>query len=349
MEIPLHTQWVLDLSQKNSDIQSYNKYKKTLLGVNGVCAAPPIDYYSGKLSTISAFGIETEPFGETTYAELISMYDKVFAEASASGAEFVLLLNADTLSECRAAAIAAKNRNISLIVMMTFEDDMETKEGSNLYASLVTLQGMGIFAFAFSCPNSDIDELHDIIAEMLKYATVPIGVAVNFNNSCTSPASMGIESFIKNGASFVVVDELLSKNDVVEIAGCVINSQYIKSEPEFFDETISANQNQLFFLGEHVVISEEIDCNHDMSEEILAAEALGCDILNIVIETADDGYLFSLNTHMLGLPVLLTAHSEKGLDNALIGYHGIALIDQHSELENGMLEELAKKYNAVII
>ncbi len=349
MDIPLHTQWVLDLSQKNSDIKNYNEYRKTLLGVNGVCAAPPIGYSSGKLSTVSAFGIETEPFGETTYAELISMYDKIFAKLSASGAEFALLISSDTLSECRAATIAAKKHNISLIVMMTFEDDMETKEGTNLYASLVTLQGMGIFAFAFSSPNSNSDELHDIIAEMLKYATVPIGVAVSIDSSSTSPTSMGIENFIKNGASFIVLDEPLSKNDVVEIAGCVINAQHIKSEPEFFAETISANQNQLFFLGEHAVISEEIDCNHDMSEEILAAEALGCDILNIVIETADDGYLFSLNTHMLGLPVLLTAHNEEGLDNALIGYHGIALIDQHSELENSMVEELAKKYNAVII
>ena len=70
----------------------------------------------------------------------------------------------------------------------------------------------------------------------------------------------------------------------------------------------------------------------------------------IHLDTPDDGYAFSLNAHMIDLPVAFESESLEALDSALLLYQGKALIaSTNCEIEREDLEKIAVRYGAVVM
>ena len=62
----------------------------------------------------------------------------------------------------------------------------------------------------------------------------------------------------------------------------------------------------------------------------------------------DDAYNFALNAHMLHMPVSFLSDSEEALEMALLMYNGCAFVDSRSDLDERILERLAKGYGATV-
>ena len=82
--------------------------------------------------------------------------------------------------------------------------------------------------------------------------------------------------------------------------------------------------------------------------ELLELEESGADVATICIETVDDAYCFALNAYMLHMPVSFLSDSEEALEMALLMYNGCAFVDSRSNLDESILERLAKGYGAVV-
>ena len=109
-----------------------------------------------------------------------------------------------------------------------------------------------------------------------------------------------------------------------------------------------AGATEPYFLDEYFEQTEPVYCRRDMSDELLELEESGADVATIRIETVDDAYNFALNAHMLHMPVSFYSDSEEALEMALLMYNGCAFVDSRSELDEPILDALAKGYGATV-
>ena len=114
------------------------------------------------------------------------------------------------------------------------------------------------------------------------------------------------------------------------------------------DTILMAGATEPYFLDEYFDQTEPVYCRVDMSDELLELEHSGADVATICIETVDDAYNFALNAHMLHMPVSFLSDSEEALEMALLMYNGCAFVDSRSDLDERILERLAKGYGATV-
>ena len=86
-----------------------------------------------------------------------------------------------------------------------------------------------------------------------------------------------------------------------------------------------------------------------MAEDFFQAEDSGCDVLCVEVDTLDDAYHLSLNSHLARLPIGLRSDSIEALDMALLLFNGRVLLDSRSQLEREELEELAARYGTLVL
>ena len=67
-------------------------------------------------------------------------------------------------------------------------------------------------------------------------------------------------------------------------------------------------------------------------------------------ETPEDGYSISRNNaNLIRLPAAFLSDDEEALDSVLFAYNGRAIVDSRSLLPEERLEEIARRYGAVVI
>ena len=85
-----------------------------------------------------------------------------------------------------------------------------------------------------------------------------------------------------------------------------------------------------------------------MEETIAEVCKTSCDVLRVEINSNDDAIDFARNAHMSSLPVMFLSENPLALKMALMLYQGIALIDRDTLIPMEELEEMCKKYGAVV-
>ena len=116
-------------------------------------------------------GIQTEPFGETSFTELISAYDEEI-KALEQYADLYVLDGMRSMADIRAALISCKKTEKPVFVILKVDENGLTKEFEVPALSiLITVQEMGADAFGIS---SDTQDCGKICAELIKYAKIPI-------------------------------------------------------------------------------------------------------------------------------------------------------------------------------
>ena len=232
--------------------------------------------------------------------------------------------------------------------------DGETCMGSDLVSALITCQKLGAVAFGLSCCDRP-EKLYGHIEEIAPYAKVPIIVRPRAGedfDKLLSPQEMAeqMKGLLQRGAT-ILGGCCYTTPEHIEAIGRMMQTfdfSAVRRQREDEDTILMAGATEPYFLDEYFEQTEPVYCRRDMSDELLELEESGADVATIRIETVDDAYNFALNAHMLHMPVSFYSDSEEALEMALLMYNGCAFVDSRSELDEQVLDALAKGYGATV-
>ncbi len=309
-------------------------------------SVPRLINESLNVGVLTTLGELCEPFGELSFYKMRDVfYDKAY-EMNEEGTELFLIEDMEELSEIRAAVLACRKLKKPIIVMLKVKDEELDSLGGRELAYLISLQDLGLSAFGIKpfdgCPAEDMERLYK---QLYPYAKIPIFTRLSAGKVMYSEIkkllSLGVECFdcreISRAEQDVVSVEL-KKADFTSMLS-------LKEDISF----IAANEEQAFFLNpESVSVSQQIDIECDMADELVDFEDESFDIINILVTTHDDGFRFSQNVHYISLPIMFSARDEDTLRMALEYYHGRAIIDSQCGIDRKELKELAKEFGAII-
>ncbi len=120
-----------------------------------------------------------EPMGTISFQRAYDIAKRQIVAGAAAGADLVLIETCSDIYEVKAAVLAAKeNSSLPVIATLTFQEDGRTFVGCDPLTAVVTLLGLGVDALGVNCSLGPKD-LMPIVAEILRYSTVPVVVQAN--------------------------------------------------------------------------------------------------------------------------------------------------------------------------
>jgi len=306
-------------------------------------------------------GLFVEPFGDETFDGLVDIFREQAFALKEAGVDYIACETFMSLTEARAALLAAKETGLPVTVTLTVEKNGRTLSGGNVLSNLVTLAAMGAAAVGLNCSTGP-----EIVLKALSGVPSQLPVPV------IAKPNAGVPS---NDNSQVTVDEFASyakeffKEGIGILGGCCgTTPEYITAlreemnKAEFIDKRggdgaksegvrdfIAANEKQAFFISEEDLdFSHKINCGVDIADRLLEIEGENC-AARVVIKNADDAHEFGMNAYLASVPVVLLGYDADALDTALRLYQGRAMLDSKSDIEKDKLNLLSQKYGAIII
>lgn len=310
---------------------------------------------------MSATGLELEPYGDTSFTEMMEVYRQQAQALDEAGVDLFVVESLTSISEARAAALALRKFHKPLMITLTVDEDGETPFGGTALNALVILQELGISAFGLNC-SYGTQNIAEIVEQMAPYARIPLiakPCAYQYDEDrellvSLSPEEMArqMEQVLKAGASLVGGCCGTTPEHIAQIKLMLDRQPFTPPEPRYGDELgdiILADTRQLYNLYcENIEFSEPLTCSVDMTDELLQLEEENYDVILVNVDSVDDARDFAQNAHMANLPICFSSHNDSALRLALLLYNGRAMVDSHSSIEPEELGKIAKKYGAVI-
>ena len=297
-----------------------------------------------KPGVISTLGEPCEPFGELSFFKMIDVFHDKAYTLDEEGATSFILRGINELSELRAAALACRQFEKPVIVILSLDAEADETIGGKELGYLITLQNLGISAIGFEAESEILDEkIMEIAAEIMKFSSIPLYVKLNEHNAYP----VRIKSFSNFNA--VVFDCTGLDGQRLETVGKVTSEFEVKGSEAEDTSFVAANHLQAFFLNpEHITFSPPIDIECDMADELIDFDDEVYDVINVEINLHDDAFRLSQNLHWLELPVMFTAQTAEDLRMALYYYNGRALVDSKCPIEDDELEEMCRFFGAIL-
>lgn len=309
--------------------------------------------------SIGPTGQGIEPFGKLRFQQIVDTYRRQVQAMRKAGVDLIVCETMTSLSDARAALLAAKETGLPVFVsVVVTEEEEEMPDGTKLLCALAVLQSMGADAFGINCSGSP-GQILPWFEKIAPYAQIPLLAKPNPGNP--NPVNLGQydlgpEIFAKEVGRLIDVGVSIvggccgtSPEHVHALANLIRNrsSRPLQHHPDE-NEVLAASGHEAFFLREDMTMGEPLSCELDMADDILEYEDSGFDILPVQVETEDDAYHLGLNCHMFRLPVLIASHSFELMEQSLFEFQGRALVDSQCGLENDELYRLAKRYGAIV-
>lgn len=300
---------------------------------------------------MSTTGLMCEPFGETPFTEIMEAYAEQSGALARAGVDLLVVETMSSFVECRAAVLASRDLGLPIMVSMTVDAQGRTIWGDDLLASMLVLQDLGIAAFGLNCSHGP-EAMKPLIERIAPYATVPLIAKANageppltpvqFSDRCAALMRRGVQ--IVGGCCGTDPEYITCLRRMVD----AFDIERVKITPADYDILVAAKN--VHYLDGSVEFSEPVACEVDMADVLLDAADEGCGAVLVHLDAPDDGYAFSLNAHMVDLPIAFESESLESLENALLHYQGKALIaSTNCEIEKADLERLAARYGAVVL
>lgn len=348
---------------------SANKQKLTMFGLQDKVYDMNLNLVSitksvakGRLvaGNMSPTGLFIEPYGDATFDNLLEIYSEQAHALNDAGVDLFIIETMLSISEARAAILSCIKYNKPVYVTFTINERGRTLSGATPLGCLIALQDLGIHAFGLNCsfgPSS----LAPYIKELVSFSKIPI--IAKPNAGMPNPLLPNVYDL----SPTIMAEEMvqLLDNGATIIGGCCgTTPQHIECMRNMLDsyvkvehigkelqsnDIILANETQTFSLdNDRIDFTHHIKCEHDMADSFMDIEDDSLDVMVIQIDTIDDSIMFGLNAHLTRLPICFFATDESALNMALKLYHGKAMIDSKSPIDETNLQFLAKKYGAVV-
>ena len=304
---------------------------------------------------VPARRLELEPHGEALFAEAVQIYANLAEALQMAGCDVAAFTALPTLEEARAAVLGARSSELPVWITVDLDrEGEELEDGADVLATFLTLQGMGVAGFGFGWPDSG-DMMLPHLERIAPHAAIPLiarpECVAEDRERVLSPAEFSdmAQIFCRLGVSICGGGYGATSGHLLAAKTALNETPKMALPLPDDDDILLCTEKQVFYLDGNLEFSEPVECAVDMAQELLEAEESGCDVVCILLENADDGYRFFLNSYLLELPVCFYADDEESLEAGLFFYPGSAVIDSRSLLERERLEALAKRYGAIVL
>ena len=294
---------------------------------------------------IGPSGLFVPPHGKSDFDDIYEGYREQIRALAKAGADFLLLESLHALSDLRAALLAARTTSLPVIALISADTDGHTMTGGNFLPMLITLQAMGADAIGLSC--SATPKLAEQFFLAQQHTAVPFAVRLEVDSLTPKELATAALPFLNAGVRIVGAgigggpEHLMALADTVKKFGPPEQTE----EP---DCDAAAIEQEAFFLGEDIVLSEPISCTCSLADDLIDLDDAQVTAALIDITSIDDAVLLGAVSGMTRLPIAVHADSPTVLDAALRYFQGRLIIDSNCQIEHEILEPLAVKYGAII-
>lgn len=304
-------------------------------------------------------GLILEPFGETSFSEMIHIYREQASVLVNAGVDVLVIESMVSIAEARAAALAVRKMPVCVMLTMSLDENGETPYGGTGMSALVVLQELGISAFGLDSACGARLMIEDI-ESLVPYAKIPLIAkpsAFKFDDNGNkiglySPEEFAVEmkSLLEAGATIVGGSDGTTTNHLRAIKK-VIDEHTFREKSEILasgDINLADIRHVYNLYCDQIECTNSIETSVDMADTFLELESESYDVIVVEINSIDEAEEFAKNAHFSTLPICFYSHDEEALRLALLLYNGRAMIDARSSIDKHELNKIAKKYGAVI-
>ncbi|QAT49208.1 homocysteine methyltransferase [Caproiciproducens sp. NJN-50] len=290
-------------------------------------------------------GLFVPPHGEADFDDIYDGYREQIRSLDEAGADFLLLDGLHSLSDLRAALLAARTTGLPVIVLISVDSDGRTMTGGSLLPALITLQAMGADAVGLSCAAEP--ELAEEFRRARQHAAVPFAVRLRPDDLTPVELAGAAVPFLEAGVRILGTGIGAGPEHVKALAEVMkkFGPPVLPEEP---DCDAAAIEQEAFFLGDDIVLSEPIRCTSSLADDLIDLDDEQVTAALVDVTGMDDAALLGEAGGMTRLPIAVHADSPTVLDAALRYFQGRLIIDSNCQIERETLEPLAAKYGAIL-
>ncbi len=330
---------------------------------------------------IGSMGKLLKPYGDFEFEDAVEVYAKTVRFGVKAGADLIFIETMNDSYDTKAAVLAAKeNSDLPVFVSNAYGEDGKLMTGATPAAMVAMLEGMGVDAVGTNCSLGPA-QLRGVVAEYLKYASVPVLVKPNAG----LPRSEGGKTvYDVYPSEFAEIMAEFAKSGARILGGCCgTTPDYIKAtvdatqfislvaltEKDF--TIISSYTHAVEFGGSPILIGERInptgkkrfkealrenDIDYILREG-LTQQDKGAHVLdvNVGLPEIDEVEMIKKVTFelqsIIDLPLQIDTTDAIAMEQALRLYNGKAMINSVNGKKESMetVFPLVKKYGGLVV
>lgn len=290
-------------------------------------------------------GLFVPPHGDADFDDIYDGYREQIRALDEAGADFLLLEGLGSLSDLRAALLAARTTGLPVMVLMSVDSDGHTMTGGNLLPALITLQAMGADAVGLSCDAEP--DLAEEFRRAQQHAAVPFAARLNPGGLSPKELAEAAVPFLEAGVRILGAGPGAGPEHTAALAEAIkkYGPPNLPAEP---DCDAAAIEQEAFFLGDDIILSKPIRCTSSLADDLIDLDDEQVTAALVDVAGMDDAALLGAAGNMTRLPIAVHADSPTVLDAALRYFQGRLIIDSDCQIERETIEPLAAKYGAII-
>ncbi len=256
------------------------------------------------------------------------------------GTDVILMHGCSRLWQMRAAVIAGEQAEIPVFVTMNADEDGKSENETDYISALITLQSLGAAAFGIYSTDG-ASELPVLLEQALPHAEIPLIAVADLS----SMDDTELKRLSYSGAS-VFLNTAPDPQD--EAAKRLLALESVFDPGTEKDSYAAAVESEVFFLPDNIELSEPIECDWGMSDDMIDMDDENINSICIVLNSSDDVSLLAVNSDMSRLPVTVHTNDSNTLEAALRYFTGRLIVDSRCAIDRSELEALCEKYGAIV-
>lgn len=319
--------------------------------------------------------------GEVSFDEAVDFFKEIVSAGDKAGADLIVIETMTDICEARAALIAAKEvSDLPVIVSMTYEENQRTLTGSDALTAVSILEGLGADAIGINCSTGP-DAMLPIIAELIRYASVPIMVEPNAGLPHMKDGKTVYDISIDQFTDYMVQ---IAEMGALILGGCCgTTPAYIEKMKRSTEElplyqvteksfTAVSSSTKTIILGEDINIIGE--CINPTTNPVLK-ESLRRGELTVITQLATDqkkdgAHILDINlglpdideltmmqeavdtvSRLVDCPLQIDSSNPEVIEAVLRSYPGKAIINSVNGKKSSMdkIFPIAQKYGALVL
>lgn len=304
-------------------------------------------------------GQMVEPFGEATFASIVENFREQAFALKKAGVDYIAVETMMSLTEARAALLAAKETGLPVTVSLTVEKNGRTLSGGRIEASLLTLRAMGADAVGVNCSTGP-----EAVLAALKAAAPYVDgpLLAKPNAGLPREGEPGIydvtpETFAAYAPQFLALGAEL-------VGGCCGTTpehiallrkafESLSPSPKVPSGTgrlLAADERHIYEVTrEELADAPELVCDEELADNLSALAEDGAAAACVRINCMEEIEELKASAYLAQLPLIFLSQDAEVLEAALAVYQGRAVLKTCPGIAKEVAESLAARYGALLL
>ncbi len=318
-------------------------------------------------ASVGPTGKMIRPLGELHFDEATEAFYQQIKSQAGAGADIILIETMQDVHEAKAAAIAAREFNLPVIVSFTYEKNLRTLTGTSPEGAAIIFESLAD-AIGVNC-SANPEIVREVVRQYSDSANMPILAQANkpvHDNIPDEVYAATALSYIDEGAS-IIGGCCGTTPDTIRLLAEGAAGKKCRRTERSFPTRLASRSRTLNFQGTAKIIGERINTtgkkwlktaleekNYSrIAEEAQKQTSAGADALDINVCHGDEAEnmhnAVEEITRRLDIPMLIDSADAKAIEAGLKAYPGKAVVNSVNADTAGKILPLVKKYGAAVV